>query len=444
MSPDILELLERFRSRRAKLGVVGLGYVGIPLALTAVESGFKVLGFDIDEPRVAQINRGESFIKHIPSGRLRRHVVSGELEATHDFDRLAEVDAILIAVPTPLSRQREPDLTFVSGTTEVIARHLRPGQLVVLESTTYPGTTRDVMKPILERAGLKSGVDFFLAYSPEREDPGNERHSTKTIPKIVGGDGEHALALAGALYGALVDRIVPVSSLETAEAVKLTENVFRAVNIALVNELKVVYDAMGIDVWEVIDAAATKPFGFMPFYPGPGLGGHCVPIDPFYLSWKAREFDTYTRFIELAGQINTLMPAYVVQRTGEALDARRARGLSGARVLILGVAYKKDVNDLRESPSLKLIELFEGRGARVDYHDTFIPVITPSREHARLAGRCSIELTCEALSNMDVVVIATDHSDVDYGLVVKCAPLVIDTRNICAKRGLAGSHIVKA
>ena len=360
---SVAALIDRVAARDFRLGVIGLGYVGIPLALTACKAGFKVTGFDIDSKRVAQINRGESFIKHIGSAVIAEAVKGGAFQATDDFDRLGEADAIIIAVPTPLTKQREPDLSYVENTAKAIAPRLRKNHLVVLESTTWPGTTNEVMRPILEGTGLKSGVDFFLAFSPEREDPGNPDFGTSTIPKVVGGDGAAALALAKAVYDALVVRTVPVSSSATAEAVKLTENIFRAVNIALVNELKVIYDKMGIDVWEVIDAAKTKPFGFMPFYPGPGLGGHCIPIDPFYLTWKAREFDITTRFIELAGQINTAMPHWVVDRLAEALDRRSGKGLSAARVLILGVAYKKNIDDMRESPSLKLMELIEARGA---------------------------------------------------------------------------------
>ncbi len=437
-------LIERFRSGNATVGIVGLGYVGIPLALTAIRSGFKVLGIDIDKQRVQQLNRGESSIKHIPSSDIAEAVKTGKFEATADFERLGEPDAILIAVPTPLSKQREPDLSYVVKTTEEIAKRLRKGQLVVLESTTYPGTTRDVMKPILERGGLKSGVDFFLAFSPEREDPGNEHHNTRSIPKVIGGDGAEALALTDALYSRIVDRTVPVSSPEAAEAVKLTENIFRAVNIALVNELKGIYSAMGVDIWEVIDAAKTKPFGFMPFYPGPGLGGHCIPIDPFYLTWKAREYDIATRFIELAGQINTRMPYIVVAKLVESLDRKVGKPMSASKILLLGVAYKKNVDDMRESPSLKLIELIEGRGAKTDYHDPFIPVIPMTREHAELAGRVSVALTPESIASYDAVLIATDHDDVDYGMITKHAKLVIDTRNATVRAGVMNDKVVKA
>jgi UDP-N-acetyl-D-glucosamine dehydrogenase len=433
-----------FKARQAKVGIIGLGYVGIPLALTAAKAGFSVLGFDIDEPRVQQLNRGESIIKHIPSAAIGEAVAEKRFEATARFDRLHEPDAILICVPTPLTKHREPDLSFVVHTAQAIAPHLRKGQLVVLESTTYPGTTEEVIKPILEATGLKSGEDFFLAFSPEREDPGNPHFGTATIPKVIGGDGPEALALADALYQQLVVRTVPVTSAATAEAVKLTENIFRAVNIALVNELKIVYDAMGIDVWEVIDAAKTKPFGFMPFYPGPGLGGHCIPIDPFYLTWKAREYDISTRFIELAGQVNTRMPYRVVDKLVEAVDRRAGKAFARSRVLLIGVAYKKNVDDMRESPSLKLIELIEARGAEVDYHDPYIPVIPMTREHAALAGRKSVPLDAGSIAGYDAVLIATDHDNVDYKHLVEHAKVVVDTRNACARAGLASDRIIKA
>ncbi|MBX9452113.1 MAG: nucleotide sugar dehydrogenase [Mesorhizobium sp.] len=438
------KLLSSIGSRDARVGIVGLGYVGLPLAVTATNAGFGVIGFDIDAQRVAKVNRGETVIKHIDGALLGDAIAKGKFEATADFARLAEVDAILICVPTPLTRHREPDLSFVVATARSVAGSLRAGQLVVLESTTYPGTTDEVLRPILEEGGLKSGQDFFLAFSPEREDPGNPDFGTSTIPKVVGGDGAHALELANTLYGALVTKTVPVSSAATAEAVKLTENIFRAVNIALVNELKVVYEAMGIDVWEVIDAAKTKPFGFMPFYPGPGLGGHCIPIDPFYLTWKAREYEISTRFVELAGEINTAMPQRVVSQLARAMDARLKRGLNGARILVLGIAYKKNVDDMRESPSLRLIELLEERGAVTAYHDPHIAEIPPTREHAPLTGRRSVELTAQEVAAYDAVLIATDHDTVDYALVVDNAKLVVDTRNACARRDLPNTNVVKA
>jgi UDP-N-acetyl-D-glucosamine dehydrogenase len=438
------KLREAIGKRSARVGIVGLGYVGLPLAVTAANAGFPVLGFDIDANRVTRINAGETMIKHIDGALIKDAIDKGLFEATADFSRLDEADAILICVPTPLTRHREPDLSFVTATARVVAGRLRPGQLVVLESTTYPGTTDEVLRPILEEGGLESGRDFFLAFSPEREDPGNPDFGTSTIPKVVGGDGPLAMELADALYGALVTRTVPVSSTATAEAVKLTENIFRAVNIALVNELKVVYEAMGIDVWEVIDAAKTKPFGFMPFYPGPGLGGHCIPIDPFYLTWKAREYEISTRFVELAGEINTAMPRRVVDKMARAMDTLLQRGLNGARVLVLGIAYKKNVDDMRESPSLRLIELLEERGAKIDYHDPHIPEITMTREHASLAGRRSVALAPETVAGYDAVLIATDHDAVDYGSVLKNSKLVVDTRNACARHGLVSEKIVKA
>ncbi len=444
-SPAAQRFVERVNDRTVVIGIVGLGYVGIPLALAALRQGFRVIGFDIDQNRVDQLNAGRSAIKHIPMDLIIEGVKDKRFEASTDFDRMAEPDALLIAVPTPLTKYREPDLSYVVRTTEAIGRRLRKDQLVVLESTTYPGTTDEVMRPILEKAtGLKSGEEFFLAFSPEREDPGNPDFGTSTIPKVVGGDGAAALEMSMALYGALVVRAVPVSSTATAEAVKLTENIFRAVNIALVNELKVVYAAMGIDVWEVIDAAKTKPFGFMPFYPGPGLGGHCIPIDPFYLTWKAREYDIATRFIELAGEINSRMPYRVVADLAQLLDTKGRKNLSDARILVMGIAYKKNIDDMRESPSLKLIELIEKRGAHVEFHDPFIPVIPPTREHADLTGRKSVSVSRESLASFDAVLIATDHDDVDYASLVAHSKLVIDTRNACARAGVSADNVFKA
>jgi UDP-N-acetyl-D-glucosamine dehydrogenase len=440
----VASLIDRFKAHQATIGVIGLGYVGLPLGCAMAGKGFSVLGFDIDPAKVEVINSGSSYISHVDAGQIARLRAAGHLAATADFTRLAACDAIILCVPTPLTRQREPDLTFVVRTTESVLPHLRPGQLVVLESTTYPGTTREVMRPILERSGLKSGRDFFLAYSPEREDPGNANFSTATIPKVVGGDGPEALSLACALYDEIMTRTVPVSSLETAEAVKLTENIFRSVNIALVNELKIVYEAMGIDVWEVIEAAKSKPFGYMPFYPGPGLGGHCIPIDPFYLTWKAREFDVATRFVELAGEINTAMPQRVVYRTIEALSEHLGRSPKGAHVLILGVAYKKNVDDTRESPAFKIMELLEKRGATVAFHDPMVAEIPMTREHAEFAGRRSVPLTRDVVSGFDAAIICTDHDAVDYANLVAWSRLVIDTRNVCARMGATAGHVVKA
>jgi UDP-N-acetyl-D-glucosamine dehydrogenase len=430
--------------RRAKIGIIGLGYVGLPLACLVAEKGFPTTGFDIDSPKVTALNAGRSYIKHIPGKRIAAVRKGGTFEATGDFSRLRQMDVIVICVPTPLTKHREPDLRFIVKTGEEIAPNLRKGQLVVLESSTYPGTTREALKPILEKAGLTSGADFWLAYSPEREDPGNANVGTNDIPKVVGGDGQVARDLAVALYDQVVVKTVPVSSPETAELVKLTENIFRAVNIALVNELKVICAAMGIDVWEVIEAAKTKPFGFMPFYPGPGLGGHCIPIDPFYLTWKAREFGINTRFIELAGEINTAMPRYVVARLVEELSRSQAKALKGARILMLGLAYKKNVDDMRESPALILIELLEQAGAKVSYHDPFIPAVKPSREHGALTGRKSVPLTAKSLSGADAVLIVTDHDNVDYSMVAKHGRLVLDTRNAMTRAGVTGPHIRKA
>jgi UDP-N-acetyl-D-glucosamine dehydrogenase len=428
----------RLLERRAKVGVIGLGYVGLPLARSICHAGFTTLGLDNDADKVARLNEGRSYIRHIPDEDIGALVASGRFRATSDFAEVSGLDAILICVPTPLTRHREPDLSFVLGIGRSIAPHLQAGQLIVLESTTYPGTTMQELRPELEAGGLKSGVDFFLAYSPEREDPGNPVHSGTTVPKVVGGDGAEATALACALYDQVAVRTVPVSSVDTAEAVKLTENVFRAVNIALVNELKVIYSRMGIDIWEVIEAASTKPFGYMPFYPGPGLGGHCIPIDPFYLTWKAREFEVPTRFIELAGEINATMPSYVVERLALALNDRFAKSLKASRILLLGFAYKKNVGDERESPAFRLVELLEERGARVDYYDPYVARIPLSREHAHLAGRTSVAWDEIFAGGYDAALICTDHDEVDYAALVEALPLVVDTRN--ATRGLRGGR----
>jgi UDP-N-acetyl-D-glucosamine dehydrogenase len=438
------ELLDRLAARTAVVGVIGLGYVGLPIALAAANAGFHVVGFDIDSAKPAALLAGQSYLKHIPSAAITAAVASGRFTATSDFTRLGEADALLICVPTPLTAHLEPDMTYIVATAETIRQHLRPGQLIVLESTTYPGTTVEVLKPILEASGLVSNRDFLLAFSPEREDPGNVHFSTLTTPKVVGADSPAALAAAVALYSAFVERIVRVSSTKVAEAVKLTENIFRAVNIALVNELKLVYEPMGIDVWEVIDAAKTKPFGFMPFYPGPGLGGHCIPIDPFYLTWKAREYGIATRFIELAGQINASMPQHVVGKLAIALDAAFCKGLNGARVLILGIAYKKNVDDMRESPALRLIELLEQRGAETRYFDPFVPVIPPTREHKSLTGRRSEPWSAGLSGDYDAVLIVTDHDGVDYPALVEHARLVVDTRNACRKAGIHSPKVTLA
>ena len=426
-------MLERIAGRSYLIGIVGLGYVGVPLALAAVKAGFTVIGFDIDASRVDKLNQGKSQIKHISDAALKAAATAGKFSATADFGRLAEPDAILIAVPTPLTRHREPDLSYIEKTAEAIAPRLRAGQLIVLESTTWPGTTREVIKPILEKTGLASGKDFYLAFSPEREDPGNEAFGTATIPKIVGGEGAAALELANALYGALVVRTVPVSSTATAEAVKLTENIFRSVNIALVNELKVIYDAMGIDIWEVIDAAKTKPFGFMPFYPGPGLGGHCIPIDPFYLSWKTKQAGIEARFIELAGQINGQMPHFVAAKVQNALNDV-GKAVKGSKIHVFGVAYKRDIDDVRESPALDVMHLLEKRGAIVSYTDPHVPSIRV--EHHTLEAQPR-----DAAKTADCVVIVTDHSDFDYQWLLENAALIVDTRN--AMKGVVSDKVVR-
>jgi UDP-N-acetyl-D-glucosamine dehydrogenase len=429
-------LLARIRQKHATVGIIGLGYVGLPLARAFTQGGFPVLGFDIDPAKVGLLRRGASYIGHIPSPLLAEMAQRG-FEATTDFGRLGEPDAIIICVPTPLTDTRDPDLTAIVRSAEAVAASLRPGQLVVLESTTYPGTTRQVVVPILERGGLKAGRDFFVAFSPEREDPGNAQFSTPTIPKVVGGLELRSAALAVALYQQVVVRTVQVSTPEVAEACKILENTYRAVNIALVNELKMLYDRMGIDVWEVIEAARTKPFGFQAFYPGPGLGGHCIPIDPFYLSWVARKYGMNTRFIELAGEVNTAMPAYVVRKVGDALN-ERGKAVKGSKVALLGMAYKKDVDDPRESPGFELMDLLLERGAEVTYNDPHIPRLPAMRHYPNLQ-MVSQPLTPDYLQGQDCVVIVTDHSAYDWGWVVQHAPLVIDTRNatraITAHRG---------
>src|SRR5688572_22209136 len=407
-------LFDRIADRSFRVGIIGLGYVGLPLARTFARNGFSCTGFDIDPGKIEKLNGGVSYIRHLDAKVFSDFIADGRFTPTTDFARIDAVDACIICVPTPLNRYREPDLSYVVQTCETIAEHLRPGQLVVLESTTYPGTITDVVQPILERGGLTAGSDFFLAFSPEREDPGNESFETATIPKVVGADDAESLALASALYKEVVSRVVPVSTAATAEAVKITENIFRAVNIALVNELKVIYAAMGIDVWEVVEAAKTKPFGFMAFYPGPGLGGHCIPIDPFYLTWKAREYGLHTRFIELAGEVNSAMPKWVVSKLSDALNLQ-GKAVRGSKVLVLGVAYKKNVDDPRESPSIELMELLQEKGALVAYSDPHIPVFPRMRKH--YFDLKSVELTAGTLAGYDCVLVATNHDRFDYALV---------------------------
>ena len=423
------------------VGIVGMGYVGLPLAREFCLGGAKVLGFDVNSKMVAKINRGISPIKHIPNKQMRQMLNTKRFKVTESMQQLSRPDAILICVPTPLTENREPDMTYVEATCETIARYLRRGQLVVLESTTYPGTTRELMMPILEKSGLKAGRDFYMAYSPEREDPGNKNFRTSTIPKVVGGLDDASLDKALEIYKYAIEKMVPVDSCEIAESCKILENVYRSVNIAMVNELKRLFDRMGIDVWEVIRAASTKPFGFQAFYPGPGLGGHCIPIDPFYLTWKARQYGLPTRFIELAGEINTDMPHYVVGRVMDALNERK-KSLNGSKVLVLGLAYKKDIDDVRQSPSLELIELLKAKGAKVDYNDPYIPKTHKQRDYDLKMQ--SKPISAAMLKRYDAVLIATDHSDYDYKFIVGNAKLIVDTRNATKDVRRGRAKIVKA
>ena len=434
---------EFFAGKNIKVGIIGCGYVGLPLGLRFAEIGHHVMGFDLDENKVNQLNAGKSYIQHISGDKIQTHVKSGHFGATTDFSKLRGMDAVLICVPTPLDERREPDLSYVEQTARAIAPHLQRNQLIVLESTTYPGTTEELVQPILEAGGLKcpastkdTATDFYLAFSPEREDPGNKQFGLAQIPKVVGGVNPASGKAAAGLYAQIVSRVVPVSCTRAAEMVKLLENIFRCVNIALVNELKQLCLRMNLDVWEIIDSAATKPFGFMPFYPGPGLGGHCIPVDPYYLSWKAREYDFSTRFIELAGEVNTAMPYNVVEAVAHALNDRQ-KSIKGSKILLLGVAYKKDVDDLRESPSLKLLELLTERGAVLDYNDPYFPALHKMR-HYDFSNMRSVDLTQEKLGTYDCVLIATDHSKYDYDAIVRGSKLVVDTRN--ATRRVQNGH----
>ena len=431
--------LARFGTRDAVAGVIGLGYVGLPLAVASAKAGYSTVGFDIDEAKRDSIDQGLSYIDAVSDSDLQTLVGEGRFSPTTDFSRLSECDVIVICVPTPLGKHREPDMQYVVSTAETIAGFLRPGQLVILESTTYPGTTTELLVPILESSGLSADADFFVGFSPEREDPGNAKFSTTNTPKVVSGTDADALALVEAFYGAFIAQLVPVSSTAAAEAVKITENIFRAVNIALVNELKTVFDALGVDIWEVVDAAKTKPFGYMPFYPGPGLGGHCIPIDPYYLAWRARSEDIPTRFIELAGEVNRSMPNYVVARLEKALDNRFAKSLGSARVLIAGLAYKKNVGDVRESPAFRIMELLAERGTGFDFHDPHVPVIPMTREYGRFAGLESVALDARSAAAYDAVLILTDHEAVDYAILEEHARLIVDTRNAMRSRGLGGT-----
>jgi len=435
------ELKNKILKREARIGVIGLGYVGLPLVREFLKNGFKVTGFDIDPQKVQMLNEGKSYIKHIQSDFIYSAVERKTFEATTDFTQLKEVDAIIICVPTPLGEHMEPDLSYVLNTAKTISENLRKGHIIVLESTTYPGTTDEEVLPILEKSGLKVGEDFFLGFSPEREDPGNKQYTTATIPKVVSGITPQCLELIKTLYDQIVVTTVPVSSTRVAEAVKLLENIYRGVNIALVNELKMIFERMNIDIWEVIEAAKTKPFGFHPFYPGPGLGGHCIPIDPFYLAWKAKEYDMTARFIELAGEINTFMPYYVVDKAIKALNSY-GKSIKGAKVLILGVSYKPDIDDMRESPALKIIKILLDEGAHVEYNDPFFPELIPVRKYQ--IPLKSVELTEENLKKFDLVIVVTNHSSYDYEFIRKHANLILDTRNAFKIRGLKEGNVIKA
>jgi UDP-N-acetyl-D-glucosamine dehydrogenase len=436
------QLLEKIKTHQARIGVVGLGYVGLPLILRFGEEHFPILGFDVDPVKVRKLNAGESYIRHIPAERLQILLKEKQFEATSDFSRLAQADCIIICVPTPLTAKKDPDLQYIEKTADSISKTLRKGQMVSLESTTYPGTTEEILLERFRPSGLEPGKDYFLVFSPEREDPGNPKFSTRTIPKVVGGFTPDCLEVGQTLYGQVIDRIIPVSSTRAAELVKLLENIYRCVNIALVNELKLLADRMNIDIWEVIDAAASKPFGYTPFYPGPGLGGHCIPIDPFYLSWKAKEYDFATRFIQLAGEVNTSIPYYVVERIGKALNDH-SKSIRGSKILLLGVAYKKDVDDVRESPALEIMEILQERGAVLSYSDPYISRLHKMRAHD-FSNMSSAPLTEELLRSQDIALITTDHTSVDYQFVVDHTPLVVDTRNATRSVARGRGKIVRA
>lgn len=434
------ELLVKIENKSAVIGIIGLGYVGLPLALEFAKKNFQTIGFDIDERKIPILMNGKSYIKHISEEKIANAVKSKKFIATNDFSQLTKCDAIIICVPTPLDHHREPDLTFIENSSKIIAEYIRAGQFISLESSTYPGTTEEILQPLFEAKGLKVGEDFFLAFSPEREDPNNPDYSTSTIPKVVGGVTPACLEVACKLYDQVIVKTVPVSSPRAAEATKLLENIYRSINIALVNELKMVFDKMNIDVWEVIEAAKTKPFGFQAFYPGPGLGGHCIPIDPFYLTWKAKEFDINTKFIELAGEINTFQPYYVVQKLIEALDAK-GKTLNGSKILILGASYKKNIDDMRESPSLKLIEIIQNKNGLVDYCDPFVPKLPPTRKYKFEME--SVLLNPQSVKSYDAILLSTDHDNFDYKMIANNAQLIIDTRNAFGKRGFT-KNVVKA
>jgi UDP-N-acetyl-D-glucosamine dehydrogenase len=450
------QLLKKIENKTAVIGIIGLGYVGLPLALEYATKGFKTIGFDIDERKIPILNSGKSYIKHIKEDKIKSTVSNKKFFATADFTRLPEADFLMICVPTPLNEHREPDMTYIENSGKMVAQYLRTGQFVSLESSTYPGTTEEILLPMFENAPITQsavgnkqsskvkkfvvGKDFFLAFSPEREDPNNPNYSTATIPKVVGGVTANCLKVALAIYNQVIVKTVPVSSPRAAEATKLLENIYRSINIALVNELKMVFERMNIDVWEVINAAATKPFGFQAFYPGPGLGGHCIPIDPFYLTWKAREFEISTKFIELAGEINTFMPYYVVEKAGEVLNKYK-KSLNGSKVLILGASYKKDIDDMRESPSLKLIEILREKGAKVDYNDPYVPKLPKTRKYQY--DMESVELSKKNLAKFDLVLLSTDHSDYNYKFITINSKLILDTRNAFERAGIKSEKVFK-
>tara|TARA_X000001036_G_scaffold202901_1_gene190571 strand:- start:653 stop:1957 length:1305 start_codon:yes stop_codon:yes gene_type:complete len=434
MKTLIDELSSKIKTRKAKIGIIGMGYVGIPLGLEFEKAGFTVIGFDKDKKRVNDINTGKQVMKHISSNLMAEFINSKRATATTDFTKIKEADCLIICVPTPLDEHEQPDMSYVESATSEISKNMSKGQLIVLESTTYPGTTREIVMPLLEKSNLKAGKDFFLAYSPEREDPGNKQFSVSKIPKVIGGYNENSLQITCELYDTIVSETIKVSSMETAESTKLMENIFRAVNIAMVNELKLVFDRMGVNIWEVIDAAKTKPFGFMPFYPGPGMGGHCIPIDPFYLSWKAKEFNTEAKFIELAGEINRKMTENIAHRVGKALNDDK-KSIRESKILVIGLAYKKDIDDIRESPAIKIMDLLIYKGAKIDYHDPFV------NEFRDLQ---SVNLTAQNIQKYDSVIITTDHSKIDYEMIGNYASLVVDTRNIMSSVKKPKSRIVMA
>ena len=428
------ELEKKIKDKKAKIGIIGMGYVGIPLGLEFAGTGFSVTGFDKDSARVKEINSGKQVMKHIPAKSMKEFVKKNNGSSTTEFSEIRDMDCLIICVPTPLDEHEQPDMSYIESASKEIGKNLRKGQLIVLESTTYPGTTREIVKPILEKSKLEAGEDFFLAYSPEREDPGNKEFSVSAIPKVMGGLTDNCLRLTSNLYKNIVSETVEVSSLETAEATKLMENIFRAVNIAMVNELKLIFSRMGINIWEVIDAAKTKPFGFMPFYPGPGMGGHCIPIDPFYLSWKAKEYNTEAKFIELAGEINRKMTEHIVHRIGRALNDDK-KSIRGSKILIVGVAYKKDIDDIRESPALRIMDLLKHKGAKITYHDPNVKNVGPLK---------SLDLTQNTINEQDAIVITTDHTNIDYKSLGKHAKLIVDTRNIMATVKNPKARVIRA